>query len=109
MNNKNKKSMRLNSLNALRGTDIFMISGGGPFIYYMYDLTNYECLNTLAYNMEHPAWLAAITFFDLIFPLFLFISGISLIYSVNFDVFDAVVLVWVILYFLYKNKLFLKV
>ena len=89
MNNKNKKSMRLNSLNALRGADMFMISGGGAFIYYMYDLTNYECLNTLAYNKEHPAWLSPITFFDFTFLLFLFISGISLVYSVNFDAFCA--------------------
>ncbi len=83
MSNTNKKSIRLNSLDALRGADMFMISGGGAFIYYMHNLTNYEWLNILAYNMEHPAWLEPITFFDFIFPLFLFISGISLVYSVN--------------------------
>ena len=83
MSNTNKKSIRLNSLDALRGADMLMISGGGAFIYYMHNLTNYKWLNTLAYNMEHPAWLEPITFFDFIFPLFLFISGISLVYSVN--------------------------
>jgi len=83
MSNTTIKSKRLNSLDVLRGADMFMISGGGAFIYYMHNLTNYEWLNRLAYNMEHPGWLEPITFFDFIFPLFLFISGISLVYSVN--------------------------
>ncbi len=79
----NEKSKRLNSLDALRGLDMFMISGGGAFIYYMHGKTNIGWLNTLALNMEHPGWLEPVTFFDFIFPLFLFISGISLVYSTN--------------------------
>ncbi len=77
------KNKRLDSLDALRGADMLMISGGGAFIFYMHNLTNYSWLNTLAYNMEHPEWLEPVTFFDFIFPLFLFISGISLVFSVN--------------------------
>ena len=79
----NIKKKRLNSLDALRGADMFMISGGGTFIYYMHGKTDIGWLNTLALNMEHPGWLEPITFYDFIFPLFLFISGVSLVYSVN--------------------------
>lgn len=78
-----EKPKRLNSLDALRGADMFMISGGGAFIYYMHGKTDWNWLNTLALNMEHPGWLEPITFYDFIFPLFLFISGISLAFSVG--------------------------
>ncbi len=74
---------RLKSLDALRGADMLMISGGGAFIHLMYGKTDWNWLNTLAHNMEHPGWLEPITFYDFIFPLFLFISGISLSYSIN--------------------------
>ena len=83
MDTSNTKNKRLDSLDALRGADMLMISGGGAFIYYMHNLTNLKWLNILAYNMEHPEWLKPVTFFDFIFPLFLFISGISLVFSVN--------------------------
>ena len=78
-----KLSGRLNSLDALRGFDMLFISGGGAFIHLMYGKTDYSWLNTIARNMEHPGWLEPVTFYDFIFPLFLFISGISLAYSIN--------------------------
>ena len=74
---------RLYSLDALRGADMLMISGGGSFLYLMHNKTGYNWLNTIAFNMEHSAWLEPLTFFDFIFPLFLFISGISLSFSIN--------------------------
>ncbi len=113
---KNEKPKRLNSLDALRGADMFMISGGGAFIYYMHDKTDIGWLNTLAINMEHPGWLEPMTFFDFIFPLFLFISGISLVYSVNSQLGKGVskseiyqkafkrMLVLMVLGFIYKNS-----
>jgi predicted acyltransferase len=33
--------------------------------------------------MEHSAWLEPLTFYDFIFPLFLFISGVSLAFSIS--------------------------
>jgi predicted acyltransferase len=77
------KPKRLFSLDALRGFDMLMISGGGLFIYLMHGKTDFTWLNIIAANMEHPGWLEPITFYDFIFPLFLFISGISLAFSIN--------------------------
>ena len=79
----NTKSKRLYSLDALRGFDMLMISGAGMFIYLMHGITDIEWLNAFALQMEHSEWGAVLTIEDFIFPLFLFISGISLTYSVN--------------------------
>jgi len=79
----NTKAKRLYSLDALRGFDMLMISGAGMFIYLMHGITSNEWLNKFALQMEHSEWGSALTFEDFIFPLFLFISGISLSFSVN--------------------------
>ena len=79
----NTNPKRLYSLDALRGADMLLISGGGAFIHLMYGKTDFSWLNTIALNMEHPGWLETITFYDFIFPLFLFISGISMAFSIN--------------------------
>ena len=111
-----KKSKRLYSLDALRGFDMLMISGAGMFIYLMHGLTNNEWLNAFALQMEHSEWGAALTIEDFIFPLFLFISGISLSFSVNSQVTKGVpnakiykkaftrMLLLILLGFVYKNS-----
>jgi len=78
-----KNYKRLYSLDALRGADMLMISGAGVFLHLMHDKTDFGWLNTIAANMEHSRWLEPLTFYDFIFPLFLFISGISLVFSIN--------------------------
>ncbi len=112
----NKKQQRLYSLDALRGFDMLMISGGGLFIYLMYGKTNMGWLNSLALQMEHPAWGSTLTLFDFIFPLFLFISGISLSFSINSQLNKGVsntkiykkafirMIVLMLLGFIYKNS-----
>lgn len=78
-----KQIKRLYSLDALRGADMLMISGGGTFIALMQGKTDLEWLNSIAAQMNHPGWLEPITFYDFIFPLFLFISGVSLAFSIK--------------------------
>ncbi|WP_428656416.1 acyltransferase family protein [Runella sp.] len=73
---------RLASLDALRGFDMLMISGGGAFIFLMGGKTNSTFLNSLAAQFEHPAW-NGFTFYDFIFPLFLFLAGVSLSISLK--------------------------
>ncbi len=77
------KSKRLLSLDVLRGFDMLFISGGGMFVYLMKGKTDMNWLNELSKQMMHPAWGDTITFFDFIFPLFLFMSGVSLAYSLS--------------------------
>ncbi len=77
-----KVSTRLLSIDALRGFDMFFISGGGTFIYRLADASDAGWIDVLADQLEHPAW-HGFTFYDFIFPLFLFISGVSLSFSVG--------------------------
>jgi predicted acyltransferase len=79
-----KKSNRLLSVDALRGFDMLLISGGGTFIVLMEGKTNWPWIDTIARQLEHPAWFG-FTFYDFIFPLFLFISGVSIAFSLNRD------------------------
>ncbi len=76
------KSGRLLSVDALRGFDMFFISGGGLFIMQLQGKTGMQWVDTLAGQMEHTVW-NGFTFFDFIFPLFLFISGVSLSISLT--------------------------
>ena len=70
---------RLYSLDALRGFDMFWITGGGALITYLSQKTGATWLEV---QMEHVEW-AGFHFYDLIFPLFMFISGVAITLSVE--------------------------
>jgi len=76
------KSKRLLSIDALRGFDMLLISGFGSFLVLMEGKTNWPWVDVIARQMEHPAWIG-FTFYDFIFPLFLFIAGVSIPFSLN--------------------------
>lgn len=73
-------SDRLLSLDALRGFDMFWIIGGQKIIYGLAVLTGWPLLLSLNSQMRHVSW-EGFAFYDLIFPLFLFLSGVSMPYS----------------------------
>jgi len=77
-----KKSKRLLSIDALRGFDMLLITGFGSFLVLMEGKTNWPWVDVVAHQMEHPAWIG-FTFYDFIFPLFLFIAGVSISFSLN--------------------------
>ena len=72
-----KTKQRLLSIDALRGMDMFWIIGGEGLFAALFVLTGSSFFNTLAGQMEHSHW-HGFTFYDLIFPLFIFLSGVSL-------------------------------
>ena len=76
------KRKRLLSIDALRGFDMFFISGGAAFLYHLQENTSWAWMDILGAQMKHPDW-NGFTFYDLIFPLFLFISGVSLSFSIS--------------------------
>lgn len=78
--NKNQESQRLISLDALRGFDMFWIIGGEHIIHALAELTGWPVLNWISAQMHHTVWNGC-TFYDMIFPLFLFISGVSMPFS----------------------------
>jgi predicted acyltransferase len=72
---------RLYSLDALRGFDMFWIMGGESIFIGLASLTGWPIFQWWAGQLEHVPW-HGFHFYDMIFPLFLFIAGISFPYSV---------------------------
>lgn len=79
-NSTEKKQERLLSLDALRGFDMFWIAGGSTLIAALATLTNWPFFNWANTHMEHVEW-DGFRFYDMIFPLFLFIAGVSMPFS----------------------------
>jgi predicted acyltransferase len=75
-------SKRLLSIDTLRGFDMLMIAGAGAFISTLHGKTDLAWVDALALQFEHPDW-NGFTFYDFIFPLFLFIAGLSLPFSLS--------------------------
>lgn len=73
-------SRRLMSLDALRGFDMFWIMGGDNIIEQLALLTGWPWLVTFSHQFEHPEW-NGFALYDLIFPLFLFMAGVSMPFS----------------------------
>jgi predicted acyltransferase len=65
---------RVASLDALRGFDMFWIIGGDAVCRALPAVQDAPWTRFLARQVEHNAW-AGFTFYDLVFPLFLFIIG----------------------------------
>jgi predicted acyltransferase len=72
---------RLVSLDALRGFDMFWIAGGEEVVHGLYKGWP-GLFKPLARQMNHTDW-AGLTFYDLIFPLFVFIVGVSTVFSLT--------------------------
>lgn len=83
MENEIKPSIkRLNSLDALRGFDMFWIMGGEGIFVGLASLTGLPIFKWWAEQCEHVPW-HGFHFYDMIFPLFLFIAGISFPFSLS--------------------------
>ena len=80
--NIDKKSRRLLSLDALRGFDMFLIAGGGGLIKALSVYTDWGVFNAIAQQTKHVEW-HGFAFWDMIFPLFLFIAGVAMPYSIG--------------------------
>jgi predicted acyltransferase len=68
---------RLKSLDALRGFDMFWIIGGEGLFAALFTLTGWAGWNIASEQMQHSQW-HGFTLYDLIFPLFIFLSGVAL-------------------------------
>jgi len=83
MNNLAKsESKRLHSLDALRGFDMFWIMGGEGIFIALAAITGWPVFEWMAGQLEHVEW-HGFVFYDMIFPLFLFIAGISFPFSLR--------------------------
>jgi predicted acyltransferase len=73
---------RLVSLDALRGFDMFWIAGGEWLVAALAAYTGWPFFHWAHIQMEHVAW-NGFHFYDMIFPLFLFIAGVSMPFSLG--------------------------
>jgi predicted acyltransferase len=77
------ETRRVTSVDALRGFDMFWIIGGDALVEALYRMgTKNPILGALAHQVDHAKW-EGFRFYDLIFPLFVFIIGVSLVYSLS--------------------------
>jgi predicted acyltransferase len=75
-------SERLMSLDALRGFDMFWIVGGAGILRALEKFSGSPFLSAIRQQLTHVEW-AGFRFYDLIFPLFVFIAGVSLTFSTS--------------------------
>jgi predicted acyltransferase len=73
---------RLLSLDALRGFDMFMILGADDTAYALQHMHDQGVIQFLATQFDHADW-AGFRFYDLIFPLFVFMVGVSIVFSLT--------------------------
>ena len=73
---------RLQSLDTLRGFDMAMLVGGASILIALSKLTGWGWLEAVETQMHHVEW-EGFRFYDLIFPLFMFISGVAIPYAIN--------------------------
>jgi len=78
----NHKSTRLLSLDALRGFDMFWIIGGEELFKALGGIIDRPRSHWWVEQLEHVPW-AGFHAYDLIFPLFMFISGVAVPYAVT--------------------------
>src|SRR4051812_37387045 len=82
MGNRPPRPARLLSLDALRGFDMFWIMSGEQIAHTLANTTHWAPAVWLSGQLHHTVW-NGFTFYDMIFPLFLFIAGVSLPFSLE--------------------------
>jgi predicted acyltransferase len=74
------QTKRLQSLDALRGFSMFWIIGGDMLVHSLAKATKWPLLQVFSEQLEHVKW-NGFHFYDLIFPLFMFVSGVAMPFS----------------------------
>src|SRR3954467_11112147 len=75
-------SQRLMSVDALRGFDMFWIIGADSLVAALNRMTQTAPTKFLANQLDHAEW-QGFHFYDLIFPLFVFLAGVSIVFSLT--------------------------
>jgi predicted acyltransferase len=77
-----EKTGRFVSVDALRGFDMIWILGGEEVVHSLARLFPNRVTQFLSYEFDHAPW-EGFHVYDLIFPLFVFIVGVSLVFSLD--------------------------
>jgi predicted acyltransferase len=81
-NARTPQTERVMSIDALRGFDMFWILGADSLVYALNRMSQTAPTQFLATQLEHAEW-EGFHFYDLIFPLFVFLVGVSMVYSLS--------------------------
>lgn len=71
---------RLASLDILRGADLFLLVFLQPVLIAVGTQADIPWLNEILYHFDHESW-EGFRFWDLVMPLFLFMTGVSMPFS----------------------------
>jgi predicted acyltransferase len=82
IDNSRSDKTRVRSIDALRGFDMFWIMGIGSVVVQVAAIEGTPFWTGLSAQFEHPYW-NGFTLWDMIFPLFMFLSGISSPFSID--------------------------
>ena len=74
------KFERLASIDFLRGFDMFFLVGAGDILRRLFRAIDSDALQPALYQLSHAKWVG-FTSWDVIMPLFLFTSGLSMPFS----------------------------
>ena len=69
-------------VDALRGFDMFWIAGVDGVIYTIHEIWPSKSFGLFANQFEHKPW-EGFVFYDLIFPLFIFLVGVTTVFSLG--------------------------
>ena len=75
-------STRLASLDILRGFDLFLLVFFQPVFWALARQMNMPFLDSILYQLDHEVW-EGFRFWDLVMPLFLFMTGASMPFSLS--------------------------
>lgn len=70
-------SKRLESLDVLRGFDLFCLTMLCPFLHAFHRTGDYGWMSPVMRQFDHVSW-AGFAFWDLVMPLFMFMAGVSI-------------------------------
>jgi len=76
------RAERVMSVDVLRGFDMFWIAGGGSIVFALENLGANPVINVAVNQLTHREW-EGFVFYDLIFPLFVFLVGVSVVLSMD--------------------------
>ena len=77
MNKLSENNTRLASLDILRGFDLFLLVFFQPVLWVLARQLDVPFLNGILYQFDHEVW-EGFRFWDLVMPLFLFMTGASM-------------------------------
>ena len=82
MTSNQSEEKRILSVDVLRGFDMFWLVGGTGVALAIVKLFGGTVQDTLLPQLDHAEWIG-FTFYDLIFPLFEFVMGMSVVFSLQ--------------------------